>query len=171
MTIERDADDVARCFALERLLYEGGHDQPFAGEITGLISAGAFVAFGAARRRRGRRRAPPFEGMLPVRPLRPPGRVGRRARGDGRGRGWRRPAAPAGARAQPRSPARRGRRGGRAAARRAARRRREWWELNEQGTILRGERTGATLRLGDPIEVRVARVDAIRGRVDLTPAG
>ena len=47
---------------------------------------------------------------------------------------------------------------------------REWWELNEQGTILHGERTGATLRLGDPIEVRVARVDAIRGRVDLTPA-
>ena len=47
---------------------------------------------------------------------------------------------------------------------------REWWELNEQGTILRGERTGATLRLGDPIEVRVERVDAIRGRVDLVPA-
>ena len=39
---------------------------------------------------------------------------------------------------------------------------REWWELNEQGTILRGERTGSTLRLGDPIEVRVARVDVAR---------
>jgi hypothetical protein len=47
---------------------------------------------------------------------------------------------------------------------------REWWELNEQGTILRGERTGAVLRLGDQIDVRVARVDSIRGRVDLEPA-
>jgi exoribonuclease R len=49
--------------------------------------------------------------------------------------------------------------------------RRDWWELNEQGTILSGERTGATLRLGDEVEVRVARVEALRGRVDLTPAG
>jgi hypothetical protein len=47
---------------------------------------------------------------------------------------------------------------------------REWWELNEYGTILRGERTGATLRLGDPTRVRVHRVDPIRGRVDLAPA-
>ncbi len=47
---------------------------------------------------------------------------------------------------------------------------REWWELNEQGTILHGERTGATLRLGDALDVRVARVDSIRGRVDLEPA-
>lgn len=44
---------------------------------------------------------------------------------------------------------------------------REWWELNEQGTILRGERWGMTLRLGDPIAVRVGRVDPRRGRVDL----
>ncbi len=48
---------------------------------------------------------------------------------------------------------------------------RDWWELNEHGTILRGERSGATLRLGDPIEVRVTRVDTVRGRVDLIPAG
>ena len=48
---------------------------------------------------------------------------------------------------------------------------REWWELNEQGTILQGERTGAALRLGDVVKVRVARVDAVRGRVDLLPAG
>ena len=47
---------------------------------------------------------------------------------------------------------------------------REWWELNEHGTILRGQGTGATLRLGDPIEVRVARVDAARGRVEVVPA-
>jgi exoribonuclease R len=48
---------------------------------------------------------------------------------------------------------------------------REWWELNEQGTILHGESPGSTLRLGDAIEVRVARVDVARGRVDLIPAG
>ena len=33
MTIERDADDVASCFALERLLYERGQELSFAGEI------------------------------------------------------------------------------------------------------------------------------------------
>jgi ribonuclease R len=46
----------------------------------------------------------------------------------------------------------------------------EWWEINELGTILHGERTGSTVRLGDPIEVRVDRVDPVRGRVDLIPA-
>ncbi len=122
MIIERDADDVARCFALERVLYENGSEQVFAGEISGLISAGAFVAFGMPAAGEGvRDAAPPFEGMLPVRLMHAD---------DGR----------------------------------------EWWELNEQGTILQGERTGATLRLGDPIDVRVARVDPVRGRVDLLPA-
>ena len=48
---------------------------------------------------------------------------------------------------------------------------RDWWELNEEGTILRGERSGSTVRLGQPLRVRVARVEAIRGRVDLAPAG
>jgi exoribonuclease R len=43
--------------------------------------------------------------------------------------------------------------------------------LNEQDTILHGESPGSTLRLGDPVEVRVARVDVARGRVDLVPAG
>ena len=46
MTIERDADDIARCFALERALYEGDWERSFEGEVIGLISAGAFVAFG-----------------------------------------------------------------------------------------------------------------------------
>jgi ribonuclease R len=46
----------------------------------------------------------------------------------------------------------------------------DWWELNEEGTILRGERTGETLRLGDPVQVQVERVDTARGRVDLVPA-
>jgi ribonuclease R len=148
MTIERDADDVARCFALEQALFEGGSEQTFAGEVVGLISAGAFVAFGgpapgspgtqrrgAARGLRAESPARPdapagagvgvYEGMLPVRRMRAPS-------------------------------ADRGSAG-------------EWWELNELGTVLRGERTGATVRLGEEIAVRVARVDALRGRVDLLP--
>jgi ribonuclease R len=103
MTIERDADAVARCSLLERELYEGGWEQVFEGEVTGVIGAGAFVAFGAGH-----------EGMIPV----------RRMRGD-------------------------------------------WWELNEEGTILVGTRGGATIRLGDAVTVRVQRVDVGRGRVDL----
>jgi exoribonuclease R len=179
MTIERDADDVAGCFALERLLYGRGHDQPFDGEVTGLIAAGAFVTFGPEDPGGDLPQAPPFRGMLPVRML---GRLaeaaprsdrdgGRRGAAEERGAGTRtRGGAPAGGR---RSAA--GSRNRRAPAPRGAGGeqdgRREWWELNEQGTILRGERTGATLRLGDPIAVRVARVEAVRGRVDLTPAG
>jgi ribonuclease R len=106
MRIERDADDVARCFLLERALYEAGWRAEFDGEVVSVIGAGAFVAFGDG-----------YEGMVPVRRL-----------------------------------------GG------------DWWELNEEGTILRGERTGDTLRVGDPLRVRVDRVDAPRGRVDLLPA-
>jgi exoribonuclease R len=118
MIVERDCDDVARCFALQRLLHERGHHEPFAGEITGLISAGAFLSFDARTDI-----APRFQGMLPVRRLSVPA--------DGA---------------------------------------REWWEINEQGTILHGEHTGATLRLGDALDVRVGRVDTVRGRVDLEPA-
>jgi len=138
MKIERDGDDIARCFALEQALYEGGWEQTFAGEVTGLISAGAFVAFGGsgagvdggadrAERMDGTdgedgRQGPLYEGMLPVRRMR-------------------------------------------------AEDRRDWWELNERETILQGERSGATISLGEEIEVRVARVDTVRGRVDLIPAG
>jgi ribonuclease R len=118
MTVERDADDVARCFALEQALYAEGLQQAFAGEVAGLISAGAFVVF---PRERGI-----YEGMLPVRRLRLES-AGRDSASD-------------------------------------------WWEINELGTILQGDRTGATLRLGDPIEVRVDGVDTVRGRVDLIPA-
>jgi ribonuclease R len=58
MVIERDADDIARCFLLERELFERGHETEFDGEIVSLIGAGAFVAFGDG-----------YEGMLPVRKL------------------------------------------------------------------------------------------------------
>jgi ribonuclease R len=107
MVIERDADDVARCFLLERDMYEGGWDTLYDGEVTGLIGSGAFVTFGAN-----------YQGMLPV----------RRLRGD-------------------------------------------WWELNEQGTMLLGTRTGGVIRLGDPVRVAVRQVDAPRGRVDLDLVG
>ncbi len=45
----------------------------------------------------------------------------------------------------------------------------DWWELNEEGTILTGERSGHTIRLGDPVRVKVERVETARGRVDLVP--
>jgi ribonuclease R len=105
MSIERDADDIARCFLLQRS--PGDPDEVFEGEVVGLASAGAFVAFGP----RGE-----FEGLLPV----------RRLRGD-------------------------------------------WWELNEQGTVLVGTRSGGAIRLGDALSVRVGGIDAPRGRVDLLP--
>jgi ribonuclease R len=49
-----------------------------------------------------------------------------------------------------------------------ARRLRGWWTLNELGTALVAEESGRRLRLGDPIEVTVERIDAPRGRVDLS---
>jgi ribonuclease R len=108
MTIERNADDVARCFLLERELFQSGdRDGAFDGEIVGLIGAGAFVAFGERLQ---------YEGLLPVRRLRD-----------------------------------------------------DWWELNEQATVLVGTRNGGAMRLGDPVSVRVGRIDAPRGRVDLLP--
>jgi ribonuclease R len=122
MELERDGDDVARCFALERQLLEQGWERTFPGEIVGLIGAGAFVAFGRSVEEERREGGYRYEGMLPVRRL-------ARAMANESGR--------------------------------------EWWELNEQGTILRGERSGMALRLGDPIVVRVGRVDPRRGRVDL----
>ena len=59
MTIERDADDVARCFLLERGLRDGARDRAFDGEVVGLIGAGAFVAFGDG-----------YEGLCPARRMR-----------------------------------------------------------------------------------------------------
>ncbi len=61
MVIERDADDVARCFLLERQLAGAGSEITFEGEVVSVISAGAFVAFGEDGA---------FEGMLPVRRMR-----------------------------------------------------------------------------------------------------
>jgi ribonuclease R len=110
MSIERTADDIARCFLLQRrLASDDASNKPFEGEVVGLAGAGAFVAFGPNGE---------FEGLLPV----------RRLRGD-------------------------------------------WWELNEEGTILVGTRTGSSIRLGDAVQVRVGSIDAPRGRVDLLLVG
>ena len=57
MQIERAADNVARAFLLEQKLFEEGVHQEFEGEVTGVIGAGAFIAFDG------------FEGLLPVRRL------------------------------------------------------------------------------------------------------
>jgi ribonuclease R len=45
----------------------------------------------------------------------------------------------------------------------------ERFDLNEVETALVGRRTGRSVRLGDPVTVRVDGVDAPRGRVDLVP--
>ena len=57
--IEYRADDIGLAWLLERVLFERGWDEPFDGEITGLIGSGLFVRFGEV-----------FEGFLPVRRLR-----------------------------------------------------------------------------------------------------
>jgi ribonuclease R len=166
MVIERDADDIAACFALERVLRRDGPGQVLEGEITGLISAGAFIAFAGPEGSSSD--AAVFEGMLPVRLLRArsarPAHARREQavaeRSGGAGQGG--PRGGAGGRQRSR---------GGAQGRRAEEEARDWWELNEEGTILYGERSGATLRLGDRVKVRVVRIEALRGRVDLEPAG
>jgi ribonuclease R len=109
--IERGADDVCAAYLLERELGERGLDAEFEGEVSGVIRAGAFVAFGGEL-------GDVYEGMLPARRL-PGGR----------------------------------------------------YELNQAEVALVNRGSKSTLRLGDPIKVRVTGVDAGRGRVDLELAG
>jgi ribonuclease R len=109
--LEHEADDVCFAFLVERVLSERGWEQEFEGEVTGVIEAGAFVAFDPAAG------GAACEGLLPV----------RRMTGD-------------------------------------------WYDLNEERTALVGRRTGRTLRLADPVTVRVRSVEAPRGRIDLEPA-
>jgi ribonuclease R len=45
----------------------------------------------------------------------------------------------------------------------------DWWELNEQATMLVGSQSGRALRIGDPVRVQVRGVETARGRVDLGP--
>jgi len=60
--IERAADDVCASYLLERELGERGLDAVFEGEVSGVIRAGAFVAFGGEL-------GDVYEGMLPARTL------------------------------------------------------------------------------------------------------
>ena len=46
----------------------------------------------------------------------------------------------------------------------------ERFEVSEHETALVGEATGIRFRLGDPVDVKVERVDRLSGKVDLAPA-
>jgi ribonuclease R len=108
--IERDADDICATYLLERELDQRGTEAGFEGEVSGVIRAGAFVAFGGEL-------GDVYEGFVPARTI-----------GD------------------------------------------ERFELNETETALVGRESGAMLRLGDPLSVRVTGIEAARGRVDLEVA-
>jgi ribonuclease R len=56
--VEYRADEIAAAWYLERVLFARGWEDPFAGEVTGLIPSGLFVRFGEV-----------FEGFLPARRL------------------------------------------------------------------------------------------------------
>ena len=56
--IEYRADEIAAAWYLERVLFDRGWEEPFEGEVTGLIPSGLFVRFGEV-----------FEGFLPARRL------------------------------------------------------------------------------------------------------
>jgi ribonuclease R len=101
--LEYLADEICLAWLLERRLYDLGWDEPWHGEIVGLIGSGLFVRFGEV-----------FEGYVPARRL--PG---------------------------------------------------ENFELTPLGTGMVGRRSGATYRLGDPIEVTVERIEHAEGKVEL----
>ncbi len=61
--IERDADDVCAAYLLDRELLERGPDSEFEGEVSGVIRAGAFVAFGGEL-------GDVYEGFVPARLMR-----------------------------------------------------------------------------------------------------
>jgi ribonuclease R len=46
----------------------------------------------------------------------------------------------------------------------------DYFELNSLGTALVGRRGGRTYRLGDPIQVRVEKIERYEGKVELSPA-
>ena len=43
----------------------------------------------------------------------------------------------------------------------------DWWDVDERGGVVRGQRTGARLKIGDTVRVMVARVDLPRRELDL----
>src|SRR5207247_1460518 len=104
--IEYLADEICLAWLLESVLFERGWEEPFTGEIVGVIGSGIFVRFGDV-----------FEGFLPARRL--PG---------------------------------------------------DYFEASPLGTALVGRRGGGRFRLGDPIEVRVERLERSSGQIEVAPA-
>jgi ribonuclease R len=104
--VEHLADDLCSAWLLDKELFHHGWEEPWEGEITGLIGGGIFVGFGDV-----------FEGFLPARRL--PG---------------------------------------------------DYFELDPTATRMQGRRGGGVLRLGDPIEVKVERIQRPTGKVELSPA-
>jgi ribonuclease R len=103
--LEHRANRLCAALLLRDDLGRTGWDSTFAGEVSGVVPAGCFVAFGTA-----------YEGFLPVR------RLGR-----------------------------------------------ERYHADPLDVMLVSQRGDRSLRLGDAVEVRVADVEALRGRVDLEP--
>jgi ribonuclease R len=103
--LERRGDRMCLAYLLEDELAQTGWDQVFEGEVTGLIEAGLFVAFG-----------PAYEGFLPVRRL-----------SDG-------------------------------------------LHPDPLDTAMVDAGGRRRIQVGDPIAVRVDRVEPLRGRVGLEPA-
>jgi ribonuclease R len=103
--VERRADAMCLAWLLDARLFEVGWEEPFEGEIIGIIESGLFVRFGTV-----------FEGYLPVRKLP------------------------------------------------------DYFEIDALGVSLVGRR-GGVYRLGDPIEVRVERIERAEGKVELSLAG
>jgi ribonuclease R len=60
MRVERAADDICAAFLLERERAERGQDAAYAGEVSGVIRSGAFIAFGGEL-------GDVYEGFLPAR--------------------------------------------------------------------------------------------------------
>ena len=104
--IEYLADELCLAWLLHDVLFERGWEEPFEGEIVGVIGSGIFVRFGDV-----------FEGYLPARRL-----------------------------------------GG------------DYFEPTPLGTALAGRRGGGTFRLGDPIAIRVVKIERAEGKVELEPA-
>jgi ribonuclease R len=103
--VEYLADELCLAWLLDAELFERGWEEPWEGEIVGVIASGLFVRFGEV-----------FEGFLPA----------RRLAGN-------------------------------------------YFEMNDLGTALAGRRGGGTFRLGDPIDVRVERIEKPEGKVELSP--
>jgi ribonuclease R len=104
--IEYLADELCAAWLLDKELFHHGWEEPWEGEIIGLIGGGLFVRFGDV-----------FEGFLPARRL--PG---------------------------------------------------DYFELDPTATRMQGRRGGGIYRLGDPIEVKVERLERHTGKVELSPS-